>query len=568
MRVVVVPDDPSGDGVLSGVLQVLDDDGQPDGPARATADLTGEIARLERERRPRWVWADTAVTYPVLLRDGVRVERCHDVALTEGLLLGHQGRGGEPANLAASWLRLQGGAPDRTETGTDPDSPAQPSLFSLRRDPLPAGIDPLTALVGIHRSQCERLPTTCEISPGMALLVAAESASALCAAEMTRAGLPWRSDVHDRLLTEALGPRPAPGARPPVLASLARQIADALDAPQLNPDSPADVLRAFARQGIALESTRKWVLRRLDHPAVVPLLRYKELSRLHAANGWAWREQWVHDGRFRPEYVPGGVVSGRWSSRGGGALQIPRAVRSAVVADPGHVLVVADARQLEPRVLAAMSGDAAMARASAADGPGGGDLYSGLAAQAFSGDRDKAKVALLSAMYGGGSGGSGAPAMATLRRRFPAALALVESAARTGEDGGLVRSVLGRTCPPPSPGWRDGPEDLARRRARDRGRFTRNFVVQASAADWASALLAGLRGRLASIGDTDPAPGASELVFFQHDEVIVHAPLEAAGAVTDAVHDAAEHATRLVFGTTPVRFPMAVTTVPDYASAK
>ena len=39
----------------------------------------------------------------------------------------------------------------------------------------------------------------------------------------------------------------------------------------------------------------------------------------------------------------------------------------------------------------------------------------------------------------------------------------------------------------------------AGRAARARGRFTRNFVVQASAADWALVLLAGLRSRLSEL---------------------------------------------------------------------
>jgi DNA polymerase I-like protein with 3'-5' exonuclease and polymerase domains len=57
-------------------------------------------------------------------------------------------------------------------------------------------------------------------------------------------------------------------------------------------------------------------------------------------------------------------------------LQIPRAVRSAVVADPGWVLVTADAAQLEPRVLAALSGDRRLARAASQ-----GDLYAAVAAE-------------------------------------------------------------------------------------------------------------------------------------------------------------------------------------------
>jgi DNA polymerase-1 len=332
---------------------------------------------------------------------------------------------------------------------------------------------------------------------------------------------------------------------------------------------------------VRVKTTRFFELRQIDHPAIPPLLEYKELARLHAAHGWAWLDAWVRDGRFRPEYVVGGVVSGRWATRGGGALQIPRVLRRAVVADPGWVLVVADAAQLEPRVLAALAGDRVFAEAAA-----GGDLYAGLA-HVFGGDRGKAKIALLSAMYGG-AGGEAGQLLSVLRRRFPAASAYVEAAARAGEEGRVVKSVLGRTCPPPSAAWRavteESGEEVERdpgagRAARARGRFTRNFVVQASAADWALILLAALRRRLADLaepGDSaagEPAAGrwqprAPHLVFFQHDEVLVHCPEALAQDVVRAVDAAAEEAGRAVFGVTQVRFPMTTAVVGCYADAK
>jgi DNA polymerase-1 len=310
----------------------------------------------------------------------------------------------------------------------------------------------------------------------------------------------------------------------------------------------------------------------VDHPAVPLLLEYKELYRIWTAHGWSWCQQWVHRGRFRAEYVPGGVVSGRWATRGGGALQIPKVVRKAVRADPGWVLVVADAGQLEPRILAAVSGDPRMVRAA-----GAGDMYAALAAEAFGGDRAKAKVALLGAMYGQ-TGGQAVPALAALRGSYPVALAYVEDAARIGEAGGLVRSWLGRTCPPPSVTWSawaepsaaldpeaaggealpDGPRGGAAARAR--GRFTRNFVIQATAAEFALSLLALLRGALAG--------SDAELVFFQHDEVVVHCPEPDAPRVVAAVEAACEQARRLLFGGTPVRFPLDVSVVGCYADAK
>ena len=499
----------------------------------------------------RWVWADTSTVYPSLLRAGVRVDRCHDVALTGALLLA---RDGPPAGAASAASRRAGPAPGAAGQATL-FGPAEPGFDDAR--------EALTALVAVHAEQMRQIAADAHPAR-FGLLAAAESAGGLAAAEMSARGMPWRADVHDALLAGLLGPRPGAGARPPRLAGLAAQISGAFDGRPVNPDSPAQLLKAFATDGIPVPSTRSSVLRGIDHPAVPFLLEYKELARLHAAHGWAWLDEWVRDGRFHPEYVVGGVVSGRWASRGGGALQIPRVVRRAVVADPGWVLVVADAAQLEPRVLAALAGDHAFAEAA-----GSGDLYQALAG-AFGGDRAKAKVALLSAMYGG-AGGEASQLLAVLRRRFPRADAYVEAAARAGEEGRVVRSRLGRSCPPPSAEWRgltasaDEPgadDQRARRSLRARGRFTRNFVVQASAADWALVLLAGLRGRLAEMGE---GPG---LVFFQHDEVIVHCPRALAPQVVEAIGDAAQEAGRLVFGATPVRFPVTTAVVDCYADAK
>ncbi|MFE7595094.1 bifunctional 3'-5' exonuclease/DNA polymerase, partial [Kitasatospora sp. NPDC057512] len=105
------------------------------------------------------------------------------------------------------------------------------------------------------------------------------------------------------------------------------------------------------------------------------------------------------------------------------------------------------------------------------------------------------------------------------------------------------------------------------RTARARGRFTRNFVIQASAADWALALLAALRRRLNELPAAGPAD-RPHLVFFQHDEVIVHTPANLADEVAAAVAEAADEARRLVFGDTPVRFPLSTAVVDCYADAK
>jgi DNA polymerase family A len=567
-------------------------------------DLCAAVAEREQAGDVRWIWAACGDIYPALLRAGVHVRRCHDVALTEALLLARDGHTGEPATMAAAWARLGGAAgsgaalrgsaargtaaPQARGLATRPGATGQAVLFEPADPAFPSPNAALEALITVHADQLRRIAA--DEHPGrFALLAAAESAAGLAAAEMGYYGLPWRADVHSALLTGLLGDKPLPGLRPQRLTDLAAQISATLGGRPVNPDSPAQVVRALAAAGVRVPSTRAHVLREVDHPAAALLLEYKELARLYTAHGWSWLEEWVTGGRFHPEYVVGGVVSGRWATRGGGALQIPRVLRRAVVADPGWVLVVADAAQLEPRVLAALAGDEALAVAA-----GTGDLYQALA-DAFGGERANAKIALLSAMYGGAAG-QARQLLAVLRHRFPRAARYVELAAQAGEEGKVVRSRLGRTCPPPSSDWRgltaepDDPaaeEQRAGRSVRARGRFTRNFVVQASAADWAVVFMADLRRRLGSRampnesavpavpgaprGEQPAATGGDgqpRLVFFQHDEVIVHCPAGLAEEVVAAVGEAAAEAGRLVFGPTPVRFPVTTAVVTSYADAK
>ncbi|MEV0276806.1 bifunctional 3'-5' exonuclease/DNA polymerase [Streptomyces sp. NPDC050610] len=540
----------------------------PAGRPASAARTAGSLAEAVRSQpdADRWVWRSTAEAYPRLLEAGVRVERCYDVEAAESLLIGHEeGQTGQPRSLAAAWARLHGlPVPD--------DSPiraadTQPSLFAPGPVPLPTGADPLDALLEVYAGQLARMDAA-EHPGRLRLLTAAESAGTLVAAELNRAGVPWRADVHRELLAELLGERYPGGLEPRRLAELAEQVSKAFGGARVRPDLPADIVKAFARDGITLTSTRAWELKEIDHPAVEPLLQYKKLYRLHTAHGWAWLQSWVRDGRFHPEYVPGGTVSGRWTTNGGGALQIPKVVRRAVVADPGWRLVVADADQMEPRVLAAVSRDPGLMAAADSDR----DLYAALAERAFGGDRDRAKIGMLGAIYGQTSGDA-LKHMADLRRRYPAAVAYVDDAARAGEEGRLVRTWLGRTSPPASLAVADeaglpqeetpasdGRTYGSTPASRARGRFTRNFVVQGSAADWAVLMLAALR--------QDLAPLSAELVFFQHDEVIVHCPAEEADAVVEAVRAAGDRAGRAAFGETPVRFAFTTAVVECYADAK
>lgn len=537
----------------------LDDDGSEFGRAQLDDRQLPDFVREREPQHPRWVWNDTAVWYPPLLAAGVRVERCAELRMSRRILR---------RAASATGTELATAPRDRWDQST-PAAPAAPdALFEL--EPPPADDDPVIEWMR------QRAAVDGSTQPGrLALLLAAESVGALIAAEMRFAGLPWSPQRHDELLTELLGPRPTVG-RPARMEELLARVRDELDEPELNPDSPVELVKGLQRAGLRATSTRSWELKQIKHPAIAPLLEYKKLARLHSANGWSWLEEWVHDGRFRPVYVPGGVVTGRWASDGGGALQLPSQVRGAVIADPGWTFVVADASQLEPRVLAAMSGDAAMARAGQAQ-----DMYQGMVDAGAVETRPQAKYGMLGAIYGGTTGESGRM-RPRIERAFPVAMRFVEDAARAGERGEVVSTWLGRSSPP---GRRIGPGGDAydetasdaqlkqlRNDARGWGRFTRNFVVQGTAAEWALCWMGSLRRRLWHLGGGDgaeaPLTTRPHLVFFLHDEVIVHTPVALADEVAIALRESAAEAGRLLFGSAPVEFALTVAVVDSYDQAK
>ncbi|MBC2934927.1 bifunctional 3'-5' exonuclease/DNA polymerase [Nocardioides sp. zg-1228] len=517
----------------------------------------GALPAHVREREdgpdaPRWVWDDTARWYPGLLAAGVRVTRCHDLRLCRRVLsrapaVDRSFLRGDQADL---WDLLRPWSAERV---------GDPVLFGAddAAEHLRADLEDDRQLAAIAASPEQ---------PRLALLVAAESAGALAAAEMTHAGVPWRVDVHEALLTERLGPRPVRGARPRLLEECADDLRRLLDAPALNPDSHPDLLASLRRAGIDVGDIRASTLRAVDHPVVEPLLRYKSLAHLFQTNGWAWLDDWVRDGRFRPVYQPAGSATGRWSSNGGGALSIPAQVRSAVVADDGWTFVVADVAQLEPRVLAGMSGDRGLAAAAR-----GADLYQGMVDAGAVASRQDAKLGLLGAMYGATSGESGRM-VAGLTRRYPQAFGLVEEAARAGERGQVVRTLLGRGSPSLGGTWEESPDatppdlDALDRQRRAFGRFTRNFVVQGTGAEWALCWVADLRNRLWRLGD-GALTDRPHLVFFLHDEVVVHTPAALADAVGREARAAAEDAGRLLFRDLAVDFPLTVTVTRSYAEA-
>ncbi|MFC6353450.1 bifunctional 3'-5' exonuclease/DNA polymerase [Rothia nasimurium] len=556
-------------------------------PFAKLPDFVRAVEAQNPHRVIRWAWADARELMPALLAAGVSPASCHDLRLAQRILLTAATRAqnrlpytptidltpvpAPPAGVLPARRQIEGQTSLFDDLGTT--SPEQHEIAGPTASVL------LTEL----RTQLEAV-AACPAPARLSLLLAAESQGALIAAEMKHHGMPWNRTVHEKILEHTLGPRPAGYDRPYKMERLATRIREELGTPNLNPDSPQEVLKALQAAGHSVTSTRKWELtewanavphlREERWQLVRPLLGYKRLARLYTANGWNWLDAWITNNRFHPTYEVGSAATGRWGGHGGGAMQIPKDVRPAIRAEEGMMLTVADAAQIEPRILAVMSGDRALTVAGR-----GTDLYLGIAhvgerTGSVLNDRSHAKIALLAAMYGATTG-EGGQLMPHLKKMFPAAIGLTEHAADVGLRGGQVTTYLGRTSPAPSHAWFQAQrnqvtaadERAARSAARTHSRFTRNFVIQGTAAEWAIIWMAQIRKRLR----TERRFGKrmqTRLVYFLHDEIMLYGPIGESARAAEIVRESAQAAAELIFGPTDVEFPVTVVTTDDYSQAK
>jgi DNA polymerase-1 len=287
--------------------------------------------------------------------------------------------------------------------------------------------------------------------------------------------------------------------------------------------SPSQVREALGALGLDLPDTRSWRLEpyAASLPAVAALLTWRKAERTATTYGWRWLDDNVGPGgRLRGAWGSADAAAGRMTAQSG-LHNLPAEMRSAVRAEPGHVLVRADLGQVEPRVLAAVSGDAGLA--AAARQP---DMYTPVAA-ALRCDRPTAKVSVLAAMYGQTSGTAGA-ALRDMDRAYPAAMAYL----RAAEDAGLRRRDLrtygGRLLRLHAlPAGEPVGEHVAV--SGGLGRFARNAMVQGAAAELFKAWAGTVRAALPELG--------GEIVLCLHDELLVHAPARHAPAVTALLTD-------------------------------
>lgn len=187
--------------------------------------------------------------------------------------------------------------------------------------------------------------------------------------------------------------------------------------PNINLDSPTQVMDALAHMGIKIEGTRSWQLQPLakEHPAVEKLLEYRSVQKLLSSYGLALLEHISPvTGRLHADFRQMGATGGRMSCSDPNLQQVPNTpeYRSCFRAPAGCKLVIADYSQIELRILADWSQDTALVKALMS----GEDLHCvtasqmfGIALEAVSKDqRSAAKQLNYGIMYGLGAQGLGA----------------------------------------------------------------------------------------------------------------------------------------------------------------
>jgi DNA polymerase-1 len=319
--------------------------------------------------------------------------------------------------------------------------------------------------------------------------------------------------------------------------------------------NPAQVKSLLRGIGVELPDTRAWRLEAIrdSHPLIESLLEWRKAERMATTFGYSWLDEHLGaDGRLRGEWSGSDGAAGRMTASAG-LHNMPALLRSAVIAEPGHVFVRADLGQIEPRILAAVSGDAALATATAED-----DMYLPVAEQ-LGVDRATAKVAVLGAMYGQTTG-HGAAALRGLELAYPVAMRYLTEADLAGQVGRDIRTYGGRLVRMSSGGDGELSDRDNRSRAAAQGRYGRNAMVQGAAAEFFKVWAVTLRSRIASTG--------AEIVLCLHDELLVHSPVECGAAVADLFVECLDEAAARWAPSDAVRFVAEVSVIERWSDAK
>jgi len=331
-----------------------------------------------------------------------------------------------------------------------------------------------------------------------------------------------------------------------------------------NPNSPrqlADVL--FGKLGLPVikktksgPSTDVSVLEELSDRHVVPalILEYRALAKLKSTYADALGNL-IHqaDGRVHTSYNQMVTATGRLSSSDPNLQNIPirtqagRKIRAAFIATPGWEFVSADYSQVELRVLAHLSQDAALVEAFAT----GADIHARTAARIFHCNEDAvtsdmrrtAKVVNFGLLYGMGAFRlsrdlkiSQAEATSIIDEyfgAFPGVRRYLDETIALARATGSVRTMSGR------PRLIEGIGATNRNVRAAAERMATNTPIQGTAADLIKTAMVHLSQRLRQTGL------AARMVLQVHDELVLEAREGQGDAVAVLLRDTMENAGNL-----------------------
>lgn len=204
------------------------------------------------------------------------------------------------------------------------------------------------------------------------------------------------------------------------------------------------------------------VLQTLEHPIAAKILEYREVAKLKNTYIDAIPGLVEGDGRLRTQFNQTVTATGRLSSSNPNLQNIPvrsevgRRIRRAFVAEEGKVLLAADYDQIELRLMAHLSGDAAMREAFQT----GQDIHDFTAREIFgtgevsAQQRRVAKSVNFGLLYGMSDFGlaqrleipktQAREMMQAYFARFPSVKAYIAGVLEEGRANGYVSTLLGR----------------------------------------------------------------------------------------------------------------------------
>ena len=287
---------------------------------------------------------------------------------------------------------------------------------------------------------------------------------------------------------------------------------------------------------------------------ITSILEYRELGKLKSTYVDALPELVnAEDGRIHTSFNQTGAITGRIASSNPNLQNIPirsevgQQIRRGFVAKPEHIFLAADYSQVELRILAHVSQDAALLEAFRQDQ----DIHSTTAAAVYSipleevtyNQRRFAKAVNFGLIYGMGAFRLARDSELTLAEaenyikdyfaRFPGIQTYLEETKQKARDDGYVETLLGRRRYfQVFKGPQSGSNVQARLRAE---REAINHPIQGTAADIVKIAMLQLFDKLT-------ANYQAKMLLQVHDELLLEVPLAELDAVRDLVIETMSHA--------------------------